>query len=213
MITKSASVSFLRGMAVAACFLLATPFASAQDTGRFLQVTEGLLDTETGIVWGHLLDDAEAFTSGPATTAGWTWDRTVAMTLYADSDGDGVIDGQVTYQDFSNTLYDRNDTDWRIPTRTELVDAVRAGLMFHLDISPEPGLQLFDPATRSADVWSSTYAGKKRGFDSWYMVDLVVGDSANYYQSLIQLGSIPVRGVPAPADEPTGGKGNRGGKK
>ncbi len=133
------------------------------------------------------------------------------MEIRVDYELDGVIDDFVTYQEFSNAFYDRQDEDWRVPTRDELVAAVNAGLMDHLDLSPAEGVQLFEVGTRTSSCWSATPGGKKRGgFDSAYVVDLITGESRTVTVGSILHNTIVVRGVAAPSG---GGPGKGGGNK
>jgi len=208
-----ASKNLAMALIAIVCAALNADRAHAQAEDRFVRVTEGLLDTQTGLVWGHSLVEVEHVLAGGSSGGTYGWERAMDMALKVDYELDGVVDDEITYQEFSNTMYERNDTDWRIPTRDELIDAIDAGLMLELDVSPVAGLQLFDPEVRPDDVWSSTEGGKKRGgFDSAYYVNLVTGESDRLTIGSLIGGAIPVRGAPAPSND-GGGKGNGKGKK
>lgn len=192
------------------CAALNAKATYAQAEVRFVQVTEGLLDTETGLVWGHSLVEVENFLAGGASGGTYAWERAMDMKLKIDYELDGVVDDEITYQEFSNVWYERGDNDWRIPTRDELIEAINAGLMFELDVSPISGLQLFNPEVRPDEVWSSTEGGKVRGgFNSAYYVNLVTGESDRTTIGSLIGGAIPVRGVAPPSD----GKPGKGGGK
>ena len=169
--------------------------ASAEEP-RFVQVEEGLFDTETGIVWGHHFHAVTEFLTGQGVL--WTWSGAMAMTIPVD----GV---SLTYQEFSNLFYGRTDDDWRVPTRDELVEAINAGLMMELDISPAEGIQLVAENFLHGNAWSSTEKGPRA-----YSVNLYTSEPWLVLKTSAFWGTIPVRGgLP---DEP-GGKGNGKGNK
>src|SRR5690606_17021042 len=83
---------------------------------------------------------------------------------------------QISYQEFSNILYDRTDTDWRVATRDELLEAVNAGLVDYVDLSPYEGVQIWTdlyPAGVHSGVYSSTKASRGKGV----VVDLFTAET------------------------------------
>jgi hypothetical protein len=181
-----------------------TRTTTAQEA-RFVQLADasGVQDTQTGLIWGYPLAEVDIFLSGIQSTRSWSF--TLAMWVIAEPDGQVT-----TYQDFSNTLFGRQDTDWRIPTKDEMVNALDAGLLQFLDRSPALGFQTFDPLDPTADWewWTSTSAGKVRGTDTAYLVDLLRGTVIATSVNSITYGSVPVRGV-APPPPPTKGGGKK----
>lgn len=209
--------------------LLAIPFAfsisalhpsrvAAQEL-RFVQAEEGLLDTQTGLVWGHHLTEVDRFLTGGSSTVR-TWEFTMEMWVgdLVDVDGDGDLDLNyftTTYPSFSNAFYGRTDDDWRLPYRDELVEAIQAGLMLYLDISPEPGVQLLEdylpPNVPEGQGYNTlVWAGKNRikggNADA---VDLLDATVTQKFTSSTLWGSIPVRGG---SSDGGGGKGGGKGK-
>jgi len=91
-----------------------------------------------------------------------------------------------------------------------MVNALNAGLLPALDRSPAPGFQTFDPLNPIADWewWTSTSAGKVKGIDMEYIVDLQKGTVIATSVTSITYGSVPVRGV-APPPPPTKGGGKK----
>lgn len=155
--------------------------------GRFQQVEEGLLDTETGLVWGFDLQQLDG---------SWrTWEPAVNLIIWSDTEWS-------TYPEFSNWYFGRDDDDWRLPTRDELLDAANAGIAEYLDASPNDGFQPI-----YAWSWSSTYQ-RYRGIDAAWEVNLWTGET-----KLINVGSaisaIPVRGAPPPEEPSKPGKGKK----
>ena len=198
---------------LAALTLLASvPAACAQDRYVQLEDDSGLLDTETGLVWGYNLHHTGAVLNGPGQGWSYTWDFAVELLIPCGAlDPDNDI---CTYQQFSNWYYDRDDTDWRLPTRDEMLDAVDGGIADYLDLEPGPGFELVWDFSNGM-AWSATEGGKKRGgFDSAYFVNLKTGESDRVTVGSFMNIVIPVRGVPAPDEGgPGNGNGNGNGKK
>jgi hypothetical protein len=175
---------------------------TAQDA-RFVPLADGsgVQDTTTGLIWGYALADVDRFLTGDQTLRDWSF--TLAMwVMTPDGQGGHTV---MHYQDFSNTLYGRQDTDWRIPTKDEIVQAVDGGLLLALDGSPAAGFQAFDPTTDWL-WWSSTSAGKVKGFDYAYEVNVLDGSVRASTVTSYTYGSIPVRGVAPPPPPTKGGK-------
>jgi len=173
---------------------------------RFVQLPDasGVQDTQTGLIWGYPLIRVDRFLSGSESTRDWSF--TLAMWVITGSDGHGGST-LMHYQDFSNNLFGRQDIDWRIPTKDELVNALDAGLLLALDDSPAPGFQAFDPSD-DWEWWTSTSAGKVKGTNTAYLVDLLRGSVSATSVNSITYGSVPVRGV-APPPPPTKGGGKK----
>ncbi|MEZ6059690.1 MAG: hypothetical protein R3C19_04945 [Planctomycetaceae bacterium] len=205
--------------AIAVFTVLSQPAALAQ-VDRFQPVDQGLLGTQTGLIWGHHFKEVNAVYS--RATPLYTWDWAMATTVIIEEDWDPEGDEEwlyLTYQEFSDTLYGPVDVEggvWRLPTRDELQDAIGAGMMLQLDMSPADGLQLFDPVTFHDAVWSSTKGKKKRGgFDSAYRVSLIDGSSDNITVGSALWGAIPVFDPTGGGDDNSGpgnGNGNGNGK-
>lgn len=196
----------LRCLALFAVLLLVTSThqGSAEDGGvRFIQVEEGLMDTETGLVWGFNLTDVGDFiTFDPETGFGngslYSWNFAQDMWLPCD-DGAWIC----TYEDWSNWYFEREDTDWRLPTKDEMVAAAQAGIGDHLDESPFDGFQ----GVCDCSNWSST-TGKVKGpeKEGAWMVNLITGEATLVSKSSA-IGVIVVRGGSAPEPPSKPGKG------
>lgn len=212
--TKRPSGLIVAFTAVILCTTLTTPLR-AQDPGdRFLPVEEGLLDLETGLVWGYPLEETCAYlhTIGRSELGiAYLWDEAITLELAHDPDNE---DHFATYTEFSNWYAGRNDDDWRLPTRDEMVEAAQSGILDYLDHSPADGFQSWyraDGGPRYSSMWSSTFAGKIRGRDSAYIVNLYTGATDTTAVKSLIYAPAPVRGVPAPAEDD--GPGNGKGKK
>ncbi len=180
--------------------------ATAQ-VDRFVQLPDGsgVQDTQTKLIWGYPLAEVDIFLSGEQSIRDWNF--TMAMWVITGPDGHGGST-LMHYQDFSNNLFGRQDPDWRIPTKDEMVNALNAGLLAALDRSPAPGFQPFDPLNPTADWkwWTSTSAGKVKGTDMAYFVDLQRGSVSTTNVGSYLYGSVPVRGVAPPPPPTKGGK-------
>ena len=191
------------------CFGLIDNQVHAQD--RFVPVSEGTLDTETGITWGYALPAASEWMGYVST--GYTWDFALTLWIgretFVDEFGEEVTI-EVFYPAFS-ALYSGEEMhdDWRLPTRDEMVAAYNAGLFeVHELIPDQPGSTVFNIGS-NGEYWSATPGGKKRGgFDSGYTVNIKTGEVNQRTVGSI-LHAFPVRGVDPPVDD---SKGNGGGK-
>jgi len=193
------------------CTLLAILFASfgiARPTlaqqARFVQLADGsgVQDTQTGLIWGYALADVDRFLTNDQAIRDWS--STLTMEVISAPNGQGGYTS-IRYQDFSNAWFGRQDTDWRIPTKDEIIQALDGGLLLALDGSPAAGFQAFDP-TADWSWWSSTSAGKVRGTQMAYSINILDG-SVHAYSVLSYLyGSVPVRGVAPPPPPSNGGK-------
>lgn len=117
----------------------------------------------------------------------------------------------ITYQEFSNTFYGRNDSDWRVPTRDQMVDAFSAGLADYPDVSPYEGVQTYAEIHPYSLKWSST----KQGNRAW-IVDVYTAETLDVRTGSVVVGGVIVRGGAAPPPSGGGkgkGNGNGNGKK
>src|SRR5262245_54122418 len=87
--------------------------AQAPDPPAYIEVEEGIMDIETGLVWGH-----DAY-NVLGTTAGFDWARTTGVQLY---------------EDWSNGFFGREDSDWRLPTVAEMEDAIAKDIVLYTSL-------------------------------------------------------------------------------
>lgn len=186
---KLLQLQFVRvSLVLLAAIVVASGNRCRAQEGRFQQVEEGLLDSETGLVWGFDLQQLDG---------SWrTWEPAVNLIIWPES-----MEWS-TYPEFSNWYFGREDDDWRLPTRDELLNAANAGIAEYLDASPNDG---FQPIT--AWFWSSTYQ-RYRGIDAAWEVNLWTGE-AKLVNVSSALSAIPVRGAPPPEEPSKPGNGRK----
>lgn len=154
-------------LACAATLVLTAATASAQE--RFVDVTEGVLDTQTGLVWGRsynglLYAEASAdgfFGSGPESVM-FSWDEAM---------GWGLAD----YKDRADRLWGRNDA-WRLPTIQEAQAAAEAGLFdLHLNgvdddwwyWTATPTTKKGKPSRKGGTGYADAFTPLQDGIDVW----------------------------------------------
>jgi hypothetical protein len=217
-VKKSGIASAIVGAiaALVLCTSLTRPLRAQNPGDRFFPVEEGLLDLETGLVWGFPLYHTDEYLRTIGRSNGgslYTWGGAQTLRLGGDFDNE---DHFAFYAEFSNWYSGRNDNDWRIPTRDEMIEAGNAGITDYLDLSPAPGFQSWYNADGSPSftgaTWSSTFAGKIRGGDSAYYVNLYSGVASITSVNSAIHAPPPVRGVPAPPEDDGPGNGNGKGK-
>jgi hypothetical protein len=198
-------------LALIAALLLVTVThrGSAEDPAeRFVQVEDGLLDTETGLVWGYELTEVSNFITFDPETGfgnGTLYTRSFAMDMWLPCDAD-ASSYTCTYQDWSNSYFfpldpDLWSDDWRLPTKDEMVAAAQAGIADHLDRGPFDGFQTH----YSGSKWSST-KGKAKGANGVWVVNLNTGE-VKIFSEGSAISAVPVRGVAAPEPPSKPGKG------
>ncbi|MEZ6077736.1 MAG: hypothetical protein R3C56_19320 [Pirellulaceae bacterium] len=183
--------SLVRTLASVALCLVQCSHLSAQaldPAGRFLEVSEGTLDTQTGLVWG--------FSLSRTGNGAHNWQDVNNLVL-----PNAVYDGITysNYNDWSNARSGESHFDWRIPSTAELKAAAQASLFIYHDVEPGPD---FWNDLGTGFLWSNSKRGNKG-----YVVD---ANTPPYDTFLLSLGTsldaIPVRSI-APPPSGGGGKG------
>lgn len=196
---------------VAGCLIHAGSIRAPVQAGerfQWLEDDSGLLDTQTGLVWGYDLNSTGGFikyllTGEWAGGSNSTWEWAMNLNIGCHDFGDTPI---CTYQEFSNWYFDRDDDDWRLPTIEEMEAAYSAGIADYLDGNPHPDVDDYNPWSW---MWSMTKGPKKRGSDSAYALQFATGDVNNWSVGS-PINAFVVRGVAPPSDNsPGGGKGKK----
>lgn len=150
----------------------------------------GLRDPHTGLVWGfnsQFTESADNWTFAMEMGVG-----NACLTYTA------CTTAPCDYAQFSNCFWNRDDSDWRLPTKTELIQAVANGVFQNLDYNPAAGFDsLFDadgnPIFQSL-LWSSTSKTAKLAWE----VDFASGNAAAFNKQGSVMYWVPVRGPVAP---------------
>jgi hypothetical protein len=173
------------------------PSRPVDPTGRFKPVAEGLLDTTTNLIWGFGSNEVNFYLKDGGYGLTWQYAQTLPIV---------DLDGNITYQDFSNKFFGRNDKDWRLPTIEEMQAAYVADLIDYLDASPRPGFQRLGYIGTSNPVAQRTCCSStKRTRDSGWWLNFETGESFS------AMGSYPNYIAVRPATAPTDGGGVKGG--
>lgn len=155
--------------ALALSITLATVGTAAAQQ-RFVPVTEGMMDSQTGLVWGYSYSELtfQEFEASGAGTVGWLGPYTFTWSA-------AVNGGVPEYESLSNSLFNRNDS-WRLPTIDEVQAAADAGLFHQYLYDYNVSLQ--------RSYWSAT-TDKKNGSSKGKIrnaefYDLLFGDATFY---------------------------------
>jgi len=152
-------------MFTAALVLTATG-ATARAQNRFVPVTEGIQDTQTGLVWGYTYLDMD-YVYTVSLGGG------IEFVALHGSPWNGGSADVADYQVMSNALFNRNDT-WRLPTLAEAQAAEQAGIGVYLNTG------LGTPLNAGYYYWTATPKNKKYAYAYDFAGDALPFPVGNY---------------------------------